>query len=61
MQPLFTDITAELRAQTDGDTRLAPFAAGVDAIDESTLDQVARTLPALRGVPAGDDRLCPAS
>jgi hypothetical protein len=38
---------------------LAPFAAEVYALDESNLDQVARTLPALRGVPAGDDRLLP--
>ncbi len=41
------------------DERLAPFAADVVALDESTLDQVARTLPALRGVRAGDDRLLP--
>jgi hypothetical protein len=40
-------------------TDLAPFATAVVALDETTLDQVARTLPALRGVPAGDDRLLP--
>lgn len=59
MQSLFPDITAELTAQTAGDTTLAPFASGVYALDESTLDQVARTLPTLRDVPAGDDRLLP--
>ena len=38
---------------------LAPFATEVVAIDETTLDQVARTLPALREVPKGDDVLLP--
>ncbi len=38
---------------------LAPFASEVMALDESTLDAVARKLPALRNVPAGDDRLLP--
>jgi IS5 family transposase len=38
---------------------LAPFATGVVAIDETALDQVARTLPALRDVPNGDDALLP--
>lgn len=32
---------------------------GVYALDESTLDGVARTLPALQKVPTGDDRLLP--
>jgi hypothetical protein len=41
------------------DEALAPFAADVVALDESTLDQVARTLPALRGAPPGDGRLLP--
>jgi hypothetical protein len=59
LQQLFGDVTAELAAQSEGDTRLAPFAAGVYALDDTTLDQVARTLPALREVPAGDDRLLP--
>lgn len=59
LQDLFADITAELTAETAGDTTLAPFASGVYALDESTLDAVARTVPALRGVPAGDDRLLP--
>lgn len=38
---------------------LAPFASEVVALDETTLDRVARTLPALRDVPTGDDRLLP--
>jgi hypothetical protein len=59
MQDLFTQVTAELARTTPGDATLAPFAAGVYALDESTLDQVARTLPALRPLPVGDDRLLP--
>lgn len=38
---------------------LAPFAAEVFALDETTLDRVARLLPALRGCPAGDPALLP--
>lgn len=38
---------------------LASFAPEVVVLDETTLDQVARTLPALRAVPAGDDALLP--
>jgi hypothetical protein len=45
-------------ASWGGDT-LAPFASDVVVLDETTLDQVARSLPALRGVPPGDDRLLP--
>ncbi len=59
MQEMFTQITAELAVQSAEDATLAPWASGVYAIDESTLDGVARTLPTLRGVPAGDDRLLP--
>lgn len=59
MQELFMQLTAELAVQFAGDATLAPFATGVYAIDESTLDGVARTLPALRAVPAGDDQLLP--
>ena len=43
-------------AVTDG---LAPFASEVMALDESTLDAVARKLPALRGLLPGDGRLLP--
>jgi hypothetical protein len=59
LQQLFGDVTAELGERSAGDTRLAPFASGVYALDDTTLDQVARTLPSLRQVPAGDDRLLP--
>ncbi|HVX30901.1 MAG TPA: IS4 family transposase [Nitrolancea sp.] len=38
---------------------LAPFARDVVVLDETTLDRVARTLPVLREVPAGDDRMMP--
>jgi hypothetical protein len=38
---------------------LAPGAAGVYALDEMALDQVARRLPALRGLPAGAAALLP--
>jgi len=41
------------------DSSLAPFAAAVVAIDETTLDQVARLLPALRALPRGDPGLLP--
>ena len=38
---------------------LAPFAAGVYALDQMTLDQVARLLPALHAAPAGAAALLP--
>jgi hypothetical protein len=58
---LFERVSAVLaeRLAPYADDSLAPFAADVLACDDSTLDQVARTLPALRGVPPGDDRLLP--
>ena len=40
-------------------TPLVPWASCVVALDESTLDGVARRLPALRALPAGDRRLLP--
>lgn len=40
-------------------SKLAAFATGVYAIDVSTLDKVARKLPELREVKAGDKRLLP--
>jgi hypothetical protein len=39
--------------------KLAPFASEVVAVDASTLDPVARTLPMLREVPKGDRQLLP--
>lgn len=41
------------------DRTLAPFARDVVAIDETTLDPIARTLPALRELPRGSDALLP--
>jgi hypothetical protein len=41
------------------DQRLAPFATGVVALDESVLDQVKRWVAWLREVPNGDSRLLP--
>jgi len=41
------------------DRRLAPFATGVVALDESVLDQVKRWVAWVREVPAGDSRLLP--
>jgi hypothetical protein len=40
-------------------TDLAPFASQIVAFDETTLDPVARTLPALRGLPASDTARLP--
>ena len=61
MERLFADLTVLLAERLDphADRTLAPFAAAVYAVDETTLDPVARTLPALRGLPSGDDRLLP--
>jgi Transposase DDE domain len=61
MEHLFAGVSALLVPRLDAvaDRTLAPFAAEVFAIDETTLDPVARRLPALRGAPPGDDRLLP--
>jgi Transposase DDE domain len=58
---LFTNVTALLvdRLDAHADRTLAPFATEVFALDQTTLDPVARTLPVLRGIPRGDDRLLP--
>ena len=58
---LFAQISVLLAARIAkyGTTDLASFACQVVAIDETTLDPVARTLPALRGRPAGDDQRLP--
>jgi hypothetical protein len=59
MEQLFARITALLAERLTpfaaGD--LAPFAAAVVALDESDLDRMARLLPALRALPAGDAAL----
>lgn len=61
LERLFADLTSALTERLDAhaDRTLAPFAAEVLAIDETALDPVARRLPLLRAVPAGDARLLP--
>jgi hypothetical protein len=61
LRGIFAALTAALteRLAPYADTALAPFAAEVVALDETTLDPVARRLPALRGARAGDDRRLP--
>ena len=58
---LFADLTSHLHARVEPwqERALAPFAADVVAIDETTLDPVARSLPPLRSLPAGDHGLLP--
>lgn len=61
MAGLFGDLTPLLvaRLTPHADRTLAPFAAEVYALDQTALDPIARTLPVLRGVAAGDERLLP--
>lgn len=61
LERLFADVSAVLADRLDAhaDRTLAPFATDVVAIDETTLDPVARKLPALHEVPPGDRRLLP--
>jgi Transposase DDE domain len=61
LEALFVPITALLAARLApyATTDLAPFASQVVAFDETTLDPVARTLPALRGLPASDTQRLP--
>lgn len=56
MEQLFAHVTALLadRLTPLAETDLAPFATAVVALDESDLGQMARLLPALRALPAGD-------
>ena len=58
---LFAELTAQLRTRVAPwqERTLAPFARAVVAIDETTLDPVARSLPSLRAVPSGDHALLP--
>jgi len=58
---LFAELTRQLLARVDPwqERDLAPFAGDVVAIDETTLDPVARSLPLLRAVPVGDPTLLP--
>jgi hypothetical protein len=59
MQQLFADVTAALatRLAPYAQHDLAPFATEAVALDETTLEQMARRLPALRALPAGDPAL----
>lgn len=59
METLFAQFTALLaqRLAPWAEADLAPFASAVVALDESDLDRMARLLPALRTLPAGDARL----
>lgn len=61
MQDLFRQITHALteRFAPYAQHHLAKFAAGVYALDGSTLDKIGRYLPALRKVPNGDSQLLP--
>lgn len=61
MEALFHALTARLVARVAPcpQNTMAPFASAVVAIDESTLDQVMRKLPALHQVPLDDARLLP--
>lgn len=61
LEQLFAQISALLRERLAPftQTTLAPFATEVYALDETTLDQVARWLPALRDVPPGNRTLLP--
>lgn len=61
LEELFRQVLEALaeRLQPAADATLAPFATEVVAGDETTLDKVARKLPALRDVPPGDARLLP--
>lgn len=61
LQTLFDQIS-QLLTQRLGSLpslSLAPFATEVLALDETTLDQIARSLPALRELKAGDAQLLP--
>ncbi|MHB8647121.1 MAG: IS4 family transposase [Thermomicrobiales bacterium] len=59
LEELFRQVTTLLHDRLTPlmETTLAPFAVAVVALDESTLDQMARLLPALRDLPSGDARL----
>ena len=59
LERLFAQISALLRQRLAPwmETTLAPFATDVLALDETTLAQVSRLLPALRGLPPADPQL----
>lgn len=61
LERLFAQISTVLRSRLApyAQTRLAPFAAAVVALDTTMLDPVARRLPSLREVKDGDRQLLP--
>ncbi|HEY8742204.1 MAG TPA: IS4 family transposase [Chloroflexota bacterium] len=61
LEQLFAHVLSVLqpRLAPYADHTLAPFASDVVALDESTLDHVARRLPALRDLPNGAHALLP--
>jgi hypothetical protein len=61
LEHLFSQVSVLLRERLAPyrDQALIPWAAEVFALDATTLDSVARKLPALREVPLGDHRLLP--
>jgi hypothetical protein len=61
LEALFAQISTLLavRVAPYAAADLAPFARQIVAIDETTLDPVARTLPSVRGLPASDQRRLP--
>jgi hypothetical protein len=62
LERLYRQITEHLVGRcplTPAAAALAPFATDVVVFDETTLDQVARTLAELRKVPAGSEALLP--
>ncbi|HEY0153467.1 MAG TPA: IS4 family transposase [Longimicrobium sp.] len=61
MERFLDQVTAVLaeRLLPYADATLASWASAVVVLDETTLDPLARKLPALRGTPAGDDTLLP--
>lgn len=61
LQALFHTLTDALAARLDAAQvpDPAPFARAIYALDSTTLDGLARRLPVLRALPAGDRRLLP--
>ena len=61
LEKLFCQISSLLKERLApfAQKSLAPFASQVVALDETTLDPIARKLPSLRGLPKGDRRLLP--
>ena len=52
-----TSLLCKRLGQQSAMKKLATFAKGIYVLDQSTLEKLARKLPTLRGLPAGDPRL----